>query len=94
MAATLKDTASVQHRYVELFLNSAAGASGGASGSQKTGGVGSSHQSSYGGPASQQLSGVCGGGYSGQNSMNRYDQVLQENSSDFQSNVAQAAKEQ
>ncbi|XP_063498559.1 heterogeneous nuclear ribonucleoprotein H isoform X14 [Symphalangus syndactylus] len=77
-----------EHRYVELFLNSTAGASGGAYGSQMMGGMGLSNQSSYGGPASQQLSGGYGGGYGGQSSMSGYDQVLQENSSDFQSNIA------
>ncbi|XP_017715641.1 PREDICTED: heterogeneous nuclear ribonucleoprotein H-like isoform X2 [Rhinopithecus bieti] len=108
-----KDKANMQHRYVELFLNSTAGASGGAYGSQMLGGMGlckyhfsvfffkltlyafsliSEHryvelflnstagasggayanQSSYGGPASQQLSGGYGGGYGGQSSMSGY----------------------
>lgn len=49
-------------------LDSAAGASGGAY----------ANQSSYGGPASQQLSGGYGGGCGGQSSMSGYDQVLQE----------------
>ena len=78
VAAMSKDKANMQHRYVELFLNSTAGASGGAY----------ANQSSYSGPASQQLSGGYGGGYGGQSSMSGYDQVLQENSSDFQSNIA------
>ncbi|PNI26156.1 HNRNPH1 isoform 49, partial [Pan troglodytes] len=46
-----------------------AGASGGAYGSQMMGGMGLCkypNQSSYGGPASQQLSGGYGGGYGGQ----------------------------
>ncbi|XP_068956587.1 heterogeneous nuclear ribonucleoprotein H-like [Petaurus breviceps papuanus] len=77
-----------EHRYVELFLNSTAGASSGAYGSQMMGDMGLSNQFSYGGPASQQLSGGYGGGYGGQSSMSGYDQVLQENSSDFQSNIA------
>uniref|UniRef100_A0A8D2G6Q1 Uncharacterized protein n=1 Tax=Theropithecus gelada TaxID=9565 RepID=A0A8D2G6Q1_THEGE len=63
-----KDKANMQHRYVELFLNSTAGTSG-AYGSQMMGGMGLSNQSSYGGPASQQLSGGYGGGYGGQSSM-------------------------
>ncbi|XP_017715644.1 PREDICTED: heterogeneous nuclear ribonucleoprotein H-like isoform X5 [Rhinopithecus bieti] len=67
-----KDKANMQHRYVELFLNSTAGASGGAYGSQMLGGMGLSNQSSYGGPASQQLSGGYGGGYGGQSSMSGY----------------------
>ncbi|XP_037673703.1 heterogeneous nuclear ribonucleoprotein H isoform X7 [Choloepus didactylus] len=62
----------MEHRYVELFLNSTAGASGGAYGSQMMGGMGLSNQSSYGGPASQQLSGGYGGGYGGQSSMSGY----------------------
>uniref|UniRef100_K7E072 RRM domain-containing protein n=1 Tax=Monodelphis domestica TaxID=13616 RepID=K7E072_MONDO len=88
VAAMSKDKANMQHRYVKLFLNSTAGASSGAYGSQMMGGMGLSNQSSYGGPASQQLSGGYGGGYGGQSSMSGYDQVLQENSSDFQSNIA------
>uniref|UniRef100_A0A2K6A4P8 RRM domain-containing protein n=1 Tax=Mandrillus leucophaeus TaxID=9568 RepID=A0A2K6A4P8_MANLE len=108
VAAMAKDKANMQHRYVELFLNSTAGTSGGAYdhsyvelvlnstaeasgrayGSQMMGGMGLSNQSSYGGPASQQLSGGYGGGYGGQSSMNGNDQILQENSSDYQSNLA------
>ncbi|CAO2590364.1 Heterogeneous nuclear ribonucleoprotein H2 [Lemmus lemmus] len=88
VAAMAKDKANMQHSYVELFLNSTAGASGGAYGSQMMGGMGLSNQYSYGGPASQQLSGGYGGGYGGQSSMSGYDQVLQENSSDYQSNLA------
>ncbi|ELK37602.1 Heterogeneous nuclear ribonucleoprotein H [Myotis davidii] len=45
VAAMSKDKANMQHRYVEL-LNSTAGASGGAYGSQMLGGVGLSNQSS------------------------------------------------
>ncbi|XP_059775710.1 LOW QUALITY PROTEIN: heterogeneous nuclear ribonucleoprotein H-like [Balaenoptera ricei] len=67
-----KDKAKTQHRYVEVFLNSTAGASGGACGSQMMGGMGLSNQSSFGGPASQQLSGGYGGGYGGQSSMSGY----------------------
>jgi heterogeneous nuclear ribonucleoprotein F/H len=83
-----KDKANMQHGYVELFFNSTAGASGGAYGSQMMEGMGLSNQSSYGDPARQQLSGGYGSGDGGQSSMSRYDQVLQENSSDFQSNIA------
>jgi len=50
-------------------LNSTAGASGGAYGSQMLGGMGLSN---HGGPASQQLSGGYGGGYGGQSSMSGY----------------------
>ncbi|XP_017715643.1 PREDICTED: heterogeneous nuclear ribonucleoprotein H-like isoform X4 [Rhinopithecus bieti] len=77
-----KDKANMQHRYVELFLNSTAGASGGAyehryvelflnSTAGASGGA-YANQSSYGGPASQQLSGGYGGGYGGQSSMSGY----------------------
>ncbi|EPQ09367.1 Heterogeneous nuclear ribonucleoprotein H [Myotis brandtii] len=78
----------------EIVQFFSAGASGGAYGSQMMGGMGLSNQSRYGGPASQQLSGAYGGGFGSQSSMSGYDQVLQENSSDFQSNIAQAAKQQ
>lgn len=66
----------------------------GADGCQMMGGTDLSNQSSYGGPASQQPSGGCGGGHGGQSSMSGYDQVLWENSSDFQASIAQAAKGQ
>uniref|UniRef100_A0A8C3WA14 Uncharacterized protein n=1 Tax=Catagonus wagneri TaxID=51154 RepID=A0A8C3WA14_9CETA len=55
-----KDKANMQHRYVELFLNSTAGASCGAYGNQMMRSMGLSNQSSCGGPANQQLSGVSG----------------------------------
>ncbi|XP_047633858.1 heterogeneous nuclear ribonucleoprotein H isoform X14 [Phacochoerus africanus] len=74
-----------EHRYVELFLNSTAGASGGAYGSQMLGGMGLSNQSSYGGPASQQLSGGYGGGYGGQSSMSGYGSQGTVNSSYYSS---------
>ncbi|KFW78553.1 Heterogeneous nuclear ribonucleoprotein H, partial [Manacus vitellinus] len=70
VAAMSKDKANMQHRYVELFLNSTAGGTGGAYGSQMMGAMGS--QSSYGAPGSQQLSGGYGGGYGGQSSMSGY----------------------
>ncbi|RMB96735.1 hypothetical protein DUI87_26800 [Hirundo rustica rustica] len=71
VAAMSKDKANMQHRYVELFLNSTAGGTGGAYGSQMMGAMGS--QSSYGAPGNQQLSGGYGGGYGGQSSMSGYD---------------------
>ncbi|XP_069396670.1 heterogeneous nuclear ribonucleoprotein H isoform X9 [Delphinus delphis] len=77
-----------EHRYVELFLNSTAGASGGAYGSQMMGGMGLCkypNQSSYGGPASQQLSGGYGGGYGGQSSMSGYGSQGTVNSSYYSS---------
>lgn len=70
------------------LLLAMAEAEGGGRRAQMMGGMGISNQSSYGGPASQQLSGGYGGGYGGQSSMSGYDQVLQENSSDYQSNLA------
>ncbi|XP_026552350.1 heterogeneous nuclear ribonucleoprotein H isoform X4 [Pseudonaja textilis] len=87
VAAMSKDKANMQHRYVELFLNSTAGGSGGAYGSQMMGAMVketegvvqdwntntlAGSQSSYGGPANQQLSGGYGGGYGGQSSMSGY----------------------
>ncbi|XP_035265813.1 heterogeneous nuclear ribonucleoprotein H-like isoform X2 [Anguilla anguilla] len=59
VAAMSKDKANMQHRYVELFLNSTAGGSNGAYGSQMIGAM--ANQSAYG-PSSQQASGM--GGYS------------------------------
>uniref|UniRef100_A0A2K5XV48 RRM domain-containing protein n=1 Tax=Mandrillus leucophaeus TaxID=9568 RepID=A0A2K5XV48_MANLE len=79
VAAMSKDKANMQHSDVEPFLNSTAGASSSAYGSQMMGGMDLSIQSSYGGPASQQLRGGYGGGYGGHSSMSGYDQVLQEN---------------
>ncbi|XP_068816008.1 heterogeneous nuclear ribonucleoprotein H isoform X17 [Struthio camelus] len=83
VAAMSKDKANMQHRYVELFLNSTAGGSGGAYGSQMMGAMGS--QSSYGGPANQQLSGGYGGGYGGQSSMSGYGNQGAMNSSYYSS---------
>ncbi|XP_029367706.1 heterogeneous nuclear ribonucleoprotein H isoform X3 [Echeneis naucrates] len=56
-----------EHRYVELFLNSTAGGSNGAYGSQMMGGMG--NQSSYSGG---QLSSGYSGGYSSQGNMGGY----------------------
>lgn len=61
VAATLKGKARTQHRYVELFLNSTSGVSGGAYSSPILGGMGVSKESHYAGPASQQLDGGYGG---------------------------------
>uniref|UniRef100_A0A2I3HVZ4 Zinc finger CHHC-type domain-containing protein n=1 Tax=Nomascus leucogenys TaxID=61853 RepID=A0A2I3HVZ4_NOMLE len=88
VAAMSKDKANMEHSYVEPFLNSTAGASGSVYSSQMMGGMGLSIQSCYGGPASQQLSVGYGGGYGGHSSTSGYDQVLQENSCDFQSDIA------
>ncbi|CAB1419655.1 unnamed protein product [Pleuronectes platessa] len=63
-----KDKANMQHRYVELFLNSTAGGSNGAYGSQMMGGMG--NQSSY---SSGQLSSGYSGGYSSQGNMGGYN---------------------
>lgn len=91
VAAMSKDKANMQHRYVELFLNSTAGGTGGAYGSQMMGAMVkesegvvqdwntstlAGSQSSYGGPANQQLSGGYGGGYGGQSSMSGYGKAV------------------
>uniref|UniRef100_A0A3B3SBZ5 Heterogeneous nuclear ribonucleoprotein H1 n=1 Tax=Paramormyrops kingsleyae TaxID=1676925 RepID=A0A3B3SBZ5_9TELE len=68
VAAMSKDKAHMQHRYVELFLNSTAGGSSGGYGSQMMGAM--SNQSSYG-PSSQMSSGYSGG-YSSQSSLGGY----------------------
>ncbi|XP_028574072.1 heterogeneous nuclear ribonucleoprotein H isoform X6 [Podarcis muralis] len=100
VAAMSKDKANMQHRYVELFLNSTAGGSGGAYGSQMMGAMVketegvvqdwntntlAGSQSSYGGPANQQLSGGYGGGYGGQSSMSGYGNQSAMNSSYYSS---------
>ncbi|XP_032996139.1 heterogeneous nuclear ribonucleoprotein H isoform X2 [Lacerta agilis] len=100
VAAMSKDKANMQHRYVELFLNSTAGGSGGAYGSQMMGAMVketegvvqdwntntlAGSQSSYGGPANQPLSGGYGGGYGGQSSMSGYGNQSAMNSSYYSS---------
>ncbi|XP_064829303.1 heterogeneous nuclear ribonucleoprotein H-like isoform X2 [Oncorhynchus masou masou] len=67
VTAMSKDKANMQHRYVELFLNSTAGGSNGSYGSPMQGGMGS--QSSY---SSGGLSSGYSGGYSSQGSMGGY----------------------
>ncbi|XP_041079234.1 heterogeneous nuclear ribonucleoprotein H-like isoform X3 [Polyodon spathula] len=69
VAAMSKDKANMQHRYVELFLNSTAGGNNGAYGNQIMGTMG--NQSTYG-PSNQPLSGGYTGGYSTQTSMGGY----------------------
>ncbi|XP_041121623.1 heterogeneous nuclear ribonucleoprotein H-like isoform X4 [Polyodon spathula] len=69
VAAMSKDKANMQHRYVELFLNSTAGGNNGAYGNQIMGTM--ANQSTYG-PSNQQLSGGYTGGYSTQTSMGGY----------------------
>uniref|UniRef100_G3UJ12 Zinc finger CHHC-type domain-containing protein n=1 Tax=Loxodonta africana TaxID=9785 RepID=G3UJ12_LOXAF len=73
LAAMSKDKVNMQHRYVELFLNSTAGASSCPCGSQMIGAIGLSNQSSYDGPASQQLNGGYESGYGGQSSISGYE---------------------
>uniref|UniRef100_A0A4W5QG37 Heterogeneous nuclear ribonucleoprotein H1, like n=1 Tax=Hucho hucho TaxID=62062 RepID=A0A4W5QG37_9TELE len=68
VAAMSKDKANMQHRYVELFLNSTAGGSNGGYGGQMSA---VANQSSYGG--SQQMSAGYTGGYSSQSSMGGYN---------------------
>ncbi|XP_051959998.1 heterogeneous nuclear ribonucleoprotein H-like [Xyrauchen texanus] len=71
VAAMSKDKANMQHRYVELFLNSSSGGSNGGYGSQMMGGMG--NQSSYGHGAGQQMGGGYTGGYSNQSNMGGYN---------------------
>ncbi|MBN3271617.1 HNRH1 protein, partial [Polyodon spathula] len=88
VAAMSKDKANMQHRYVELFLNSTAGGNNGAYGNQIMGTMvkesvayfvlcvwGITHfqtNQSTYGPSNQQLSGGYTGGYSTQTSMGGY----------------------
>ncbi|KAM9129736.1 heterogeneous nuclear ribonucleoprotein H isoform 7-T8 [Pangshura tecta] len=98
VAAMSKDKANMQHRYVELFLNSTAGGSGGAYGSQMMGAMVKEsegvvqdwntstlpgNQSTYG--ANQQLSGGYGAGYGTQSSMSGYGNQSAMNSSYYSS---------
>ncbi|KAJ8348377.1 hypothetical protein SKAU_G00269660 [Synaphobranchus kaupii] len=69
VAAMSKDKANMQHRYVELFLNSTSGGNNGSYGSQMMGAM--ANQSTYG-PSSQQLSTGYSGGYSSQTGMGGY----------------------
>ncbi|XP_055797405.1 heterogeneous nuclear ribonucleoprotein H-like isoform X1 [Salvelinus fontinalis] len=69
VAAMSKDKANMQHRYVELFLNSTAGGSNGGYGGQMMGAM--ANQSSYGG--NQQMNTGYTGGYSSQSSMGGYN---------------------
>ncbi|XP_077434373.1 heterogeneous nuclear ribonucleoprotein H isoform X2 [Vanacampus margaritifer] len=69
VAAMSKDKANMQHRYVELFLNSTAGGSNGSYSSQMMGGS----QSSY---SSGQLSSGYSGGYSSQGNMGGYSDYI------------------
>nr|XP_051701638.1 heterogeneous nuclear ribonucleoprotein F-like isoform X3 [Oryctolagus cuniculus] len=74
VAAMSKDRANMQHRCIELFLNSTTGASYGAYSSQVLQGMGvSAAQATYSGLESQSVSSCYGAGYSGQNSMGGYD---------------------
>ena len=73
VAAMSKDRTNMQHRCIELFLNSTTGASNGAYSSQMMQGMGVSTQSTYSRLESQPVSGWCGAGYGGQNSMSGYD---------------------
>ncbi|KAG3275265.1 HNRNPF-like [Ictidomys tridecemlineatus] len=74
VAAMSKDRANMQHRYIELFLNSTTEASNGAYSSQVMQGMGmSAAQATYSGLERQSVCGCCAAGYSGQNSMGGYD---------------------
>ncbi|MBZ3891784.1 Heterogeneous nuclear ribonucleoprotein F [Sciurus carolinensis] len=74
VATMSKDRANMQHRYLELFLNSTTGASNGAYSSQLMQGMGvSAAQATYSGLESQSVSGCYGAGHSCQNSVGGYD---------------------
>uniref|UniRef100_UPI001A9F536A LOW QUALITY PROTEIN: heterogeneous nuclear ribonucleoprotein F-like n=1 Tax=Ictidomys tridecemlineatus TaxID=43179 RepID=UPI001A9F536A len=74
VAAMSKDRANMQHRYIELFLNSTTGASNGAYSSQVMQSMGeSAAQATYSGLERQSVCGCYAAGYSGQNSMGGYD---------------------
>lgn len=66
VAATSRDTVSMRHRYIELFLNLTTGASNGAYSSQGMRGMG---VTTYSCLESQSVSGCDGAGHSRQNSM-------------------------
>ncbi|XP_066447136.1 heterogeneous nuclear ribonucleoprotein H-like isoform X2 [Eleutherodactylus coqui] len=71
VAAMSKDKANMQHRYVELFLNSTAGGSSSAYSNQMMGGLAGT-QTNYGSPGSQAMSGSYGAGYGSQASLSGY----------------------
>ncbi|XP_012496564.1 PREDICTED: heterogeneous nuclear ribonucleoprotein F-like [Propithecus coquereli] len=74
VASMAKDRANMQHRYIELFLNSTAAASSQVYSSQVMQGIGMPvAQAAYGGLESQSVSGCYGAGYGGQNSMGGYN---------------------
>ncbi|XP_069313634.1 heterogeneous nuclear ribonucleoprotein F-like isoform X5 [Eulemur rufifrons] len=74
VASMSKDRANMQHRYIELFLNSTAGASNGVYSSQVMQGIGVSvAQATYSGLESQSVSSCYGAGCSSQNSMGGYN---------------------
>nr|XP_033782832.1 heterogeneous nuclear ribonucleoprotein H isoform X1 [Geotrypetes seraphini] len=83
VAAMSKDKANMQHRYVELFLNSTAGGSGAGYGSQMIGAMG--NQSTYGTAGNQQLSGSFTGAYGSQSSLSGYGNQTGMNSSFYSS---------
>ncbi|KAM4678173.1 heterogeneous nuclear ribonucleoprotein H isoform 1-T2 [Discoglossus pictus] len=84
VAAMSKDKANMQHRYVELFLNSTAGGSSGAYGSQMMGGLAGA-QTAYGSPGTQALSGSYGAGYGTQAGLSGYGSQSGINSSYYSS---------
>ncbi|XP_063303580.1 heterogeneous nuclear ribonucleoprotein H-like isoform X2 [Pelobates fuscus] len=85
VAAMSKDKANMQHRYVELFLNSTAGGSSSAYSSQMIGGLAPGTQTSYGSPGTQALSGSYGAGYGSQTSLSGYGSQSGLNSSYYSS---------
>ncbi|CAL8268636.1 unnamed protein product [Merluccius merluccius] len=65
VAAMSKDKANMQHRYVELFLNSTSGGSNGGYGGQMMGAYQRGNQSSYGNHGNQGMGGYSSGGGGG-----------------------------
>ncbi|XP_029439457.1 heterogeneous nuclear ribonucleoprotein H isoform X2 [Rhinatrema bivittatum] len=83
VAAMSKDKANMQHRYVELFLNSTAGGSGAGYSSQMIGAMG--NQSTYAAAGNQQLTGSYAGAYGSQGSLSGYGNQTGMNSSYYSS---------
>lgn len=73
VAAMSKDRANMQHRYIELFLNSAAGPGHGAYSSQVLQGLGVPAHATYSGLDTPTVAACYAAGYGGQSSLAGYD---------------------